>query len=189
MKSPPTKLSLENRFVVLLRGVNVGKGNRVPMANFKQSLETLGYTDITTLLNSGNALFSSPSRSVRKHATAISEMLTAEFHVTTPVVVKTANQFLAIVKNSPLDLPASEYSKYLVVFAQSESFLTELAKRLPQATSADQWTQAESAAYLYCPDGILKSPLAAAIVGKAGRNLTTRNWATVLKIQAAVNPS
>jgi uncharacterized protein (DUF1697 family) len=47
------------RFVVLLRGVNVGKGNRVAMVEFKESLEGLGYTDVKTLLNSGNAVFAS----------------------------------------------------------------------------------------------------------------------------------
>lgn len=41
------------RFVALLRGVNVGNGNRLPVADFKVLLESLGYEDVHTLLNSG----------------------------------------------------------------------------------------------------------------------------------------
>ena len=42
-------------FVALLRGVNVGKAKRVPMAEFRALLLALGYTRVATLLNSGNA--------------------------------------------------------------------------------------------------------------------------------------
>ena len=44
----------------------------------------------------------------------------------------------------------------------------------------------EHAAYLWCPDGILSSKAGEALLGKAGRQATTRNWATVLKIEALV---
>ena len=47
------------QFVALLRGVNVGKGNRLPMVELKALLQRLDYTDVSTLLNSGNAVFTS----------------------------------------------------------------------------------------------------------------------------------
>jgi uncharacterized protein (DUF1697 family) len=43
-------------FVALLRGVNVGKGKRVPMGELRALLCALGYTGVSTLLNSGNAV-------------------------------------------------------------------------------------------------------------------------------------
>ena len=76
------------RFVVLLRGVNVGKGNRVPMAEFKAMLEGLGYTSVSTVLNSGNAVFTSTGRSSSKHAASIAATLQQTMGVTTPVIVK-----------------------------------------------------------------------------------------------------
>jgi hypothetical protein len=78
------------RFTVLLRGVNVGKGKRVPMAGFKRLLEELGYTDVRTLLNSGNAVFASAGRSGAKHALAIAAEVERRFGVLTPVIVKSA---------------------------------------------------------------------------------------------------
>ena len=48
------------RFVVLLRGVNVGKAKRVPMTDFEALLSGIGCTSATTLLNSGNAVVEAP---------------------------------------------------------------------------------------------------------------------------------
>ena len=52
------------RYVALFRGINVGKANRIAMADFRELLTSLGYTDVKTLLNSGNAVFSKFSTSV-----------------------------------------------------------------------------------------------------------------------------
>ena len=56
-------------FIALLRGVNVGKGKRVPMAELRDLLSGLGFAEVTTLLNSGNAVFratgSSPAKPCR----------------------------------------------------------------------------------------------------------------------------
>jgi hypothetical protein len=79
-----------SRFVVLLRGVNVGKGNKVPMAEFRAALESLGHHHVRTLLNSGNAVFSSTSRSDSKLASVIAKAVEERFGVVTPVIVKSA---------------------------------------------------------------------------------------------------
>ena len=59
------------RFVALFRGINVGKAKRIAMADLRALLTGMGYTDVQTLLNSGNATFHSPSSSAAKHATRI----------------------------------------------------------------------------------------------------------------------
>ena len=46
--------------LVLLRGVNVGGNKKVPMADFKQVLESLSCTEVIIYINSGNAIFDSP---------------------------------------------------------------------------------------------------------------------------------
>lgn len=184
MKTHSTKTAKANRFVVLLRGVNVGKGNRVPMALFKKALEEIDCCDVLTLLNSGNAVFNSTQRNIAKHVTAISSILNEQFEVNTPVVVKTAAQFQAIVAHNPLQVPETDHSKFLVAFAQTDASIAELAQLLPQPQASEEFKLTATAAYIYSPSGILQSKLAAALIGKAGRNVTTRNWATVLKINA-----
>ncbi len=177
------------RFVVLLRGVNVGKGNRVPMAEFRRLLEEQGYTEVRTLLNSGNAVFSSSLRAVATHAKAISESLHAGRRVTVPVVVKASSEYGAIVAGNPISPPEDDHSRFLVVFSQDARALQELAAITPLVQPPERFVIGSKAAYLHCAGGILESKAANALLGKAGRGVTTRNWATVLKLKELLHAS
>jgi uncharacterized protein (DUF1697 family) len=172
------------RYVVLLRGVNVGKGNRVPMADFKQLLEALGYTHVKTLLNSGNAVFTSGAGSASKLTTAIAEQVETRFGVTTPVIVKSAAEVAAIINGNPMPPPDDHHSRFLVAFGPSEAAVQALEPLVSLATAPERLIVTKHAAYLYCPEGILQSKVGEAMLGKAGKGVTTRNWATVLKIHA-----
>ena len=172
------------RFVVLLRGVNVGKGNRVPMAELRVLLEGLGYTNVSTVLNSGNALFTSAGRSTSLHAAAIAGALHDRLGVSTPVIVKTAAELAAIIEASPIAPPETEHARYLVAFAAEESALDELVPLQALAQAPERFVVGGLAAFLHCPAGILDSPVAKLLLGRAGKRITTRNWATVLKLAA-----
>ena len=112
-----------SRFVVLLRGVNVGKGNKVPMADFRALLEELGHGAVRTLLNSGNAVFESSARSTARLAADIATALETRLGVVTPVIVKSAAEFAAIVDGNPIVPEEAERSRFIV------------ANRLTQFTS------------------------------------------------------
>lgn len=170
------------RFVVLLRGVNVGKGNKVPMAGFRAALEDLGCTSVQTLLNSGNAVFSSASRSPVELATDIASSVEARFDVATPVVVKSAAEFATIVNHNPIAPPESDNSRFLVAFAMDRARLQELAALEPLLQPSERLAVTEHAAYLHCAGGLLESKAGEAILGKLGRRITTRNWGTTLKL-------
>jgi len=178
-----------NRFVVLLRGVNVGKGNKVPMAGFRTALEDLGHTQVRTLLNSGNAVFSSSSRSANKIASGIGEALEERFRVVTPVIVKSAAELEAIVKNNPFPPPEAEHSRFVVAFALDSSTLQELQDLSSLLQPGERYAVNEHAAYLHCVGGLLESKAGEAILGRGGRGITTRNWATVLKLLSLVRES
>jgi uncharacterized protein (DUF1697 family) len=171
------------RFVVLLRGVNVGKANRVPMERFRRLLEKLGYTDVRTLLNSGNAVFTATGRTASVHAGAISGALQANLDVQVPVIVKTARELDAIVAQVPMRPPDEHHSRFLIAFAQAGAGLQALTALVPLVRAPERFVVGEHAAYLYCVRGILESKAATALLGRAGRALTTRNWATVLKLK------
>lgn len=173
-----------SRFVVLLRGVNVGKANRVPMAEFKRLLEDLGHTEVSTLLNSGNAVFTSSARSGVKLAATIKKALETTFGVSTPVVVKSAAQVSAILSGSPIAAPEADHSRFLVVFGADEKALHELHPLLSLAKHPERFVITADAAYLHCPGGLLESRVGEALLGRAGRGVTTRNWATVSKLAA-----
>ena len=172
------------RFVVLLRGVNVGGARRVPMADFRALLEGLGYSGVRTLLNSGNAVFGSTARSTSAHAARIRKALADGLGVEVPVVVKSAAEMAAIVAANTLADTATDASRLLVAFAGEAAALQALGAVAPLLRETDRWQLGEHAAYLWCPDGILHSPAAAALLGRTGAAVTTRNWATVGKLMA-----
>jgi uncharacterized protein (DUF1697 family) len=169
-------------FVVLLRGINVGKANRVPMAEFRSLLEGLGHTEVRTLLNSGNAVFKSPGRSANKHAGAISTALVDRLGVDVLTVVKSATAFSAAMAENPMPPPRAEHSRFLVVFGQEAKELEALAPLIEVAQAPERFVVGASAAYVHCPSGVLESKVAKAFLGTAGRRVTSRNWATTLKI-------
>lgn len=170
------------RYAALLRGVNVGKGNRVPMAEFKILLEGMGCTDVKTLLNSGNAVFSSTARSAEKLSLAIAARVASTFGVTTPVIVKSAAELAAVISAAPMSPPDEEHSRFLVAFGRDESAVQALAPLVPLVKAPERLVITSQAAYLHCPEGLLQSKVGEAMLGKAGSGVTTRNWATVLKI-------
>lgn len=172
------------RFVALLRGVNVGKGPRVPMAEFKALLEGLGYTDVRTLLNSGNAVFASTGKAAGKHAAAIATALAQQLGASPPVIVKSAEEWQRIVAACPQAPPEAEHSRYLVALGADAGALQSLAPLQAQVMPPEHFAITPQAAFLHCPQGISKSKLAEALLGKAGRQVTTRNWATVMKLAA-----
>ena len=173
-------------FVALLRGVNVGKGNRVPMAELRTLVEQLGGSGVTTLLNSGNVVFSHAGRSPAKHAAAIAAGLQQRLALSVPVVVKSSAEFAAVLRDNPMPPGDGEHSRFLVAFAQEPSSLQALAPLAALAQPPERFVVGDAAAYLACPDGLLQSRVGEALLGKAGRGVTTRNWATVLKLAAAL---
>jgi uncharacterized protein (DUF1697 family) len=175
------------RFVALLRGVNVGKGKRVPMAEWRRLLEALGYREVETLLNSGNAVFTSSGRSPRTHSDDIRLALQKSLGLEVPVIVKSATDLAAIQEENTLALEALDPTRLLVAFTAEPADLQNLAALGALAVPPERFLLGRHAAYLWCPAGILESRVAESLLGKAGRAATTRNWATVTKIRALLD--
>ena len=173
-------------FVALLRGVNVGKAKRVAMATWRAQLEALGYTEVATLLNSGNAVFRAAAGAPNKHGVAIAAALERGFGFGAAVVVKSAAEIEAIVAENPY-AAAPDPSRLLIAYTADAKALATLGALAQLARTPDQFMLGRHAAYVHCVGGILESPLASAMLGKAGGAATTRNWATTLKLKALLD--
>jgi len=168
------------------------------MVEFKRVLEGLGFTEVRTLLNSGNAVFAAAGRpgvsrtgkkqAGTKHAAAIASALRASCDLDVPVIVKSAAELKEVVADCPMAPPEAEHSRFLVALAQTAEALRALEPLRELATGQDHLTITDAAAYLHCPAGVLESKIGAALLGKAGRQVTTRNWGTILKLAALVDP-
>jgi uncharacterized protein (DUF1697 family) len=175
------------RFVALLRGVNVGGAKKVPMADWRALLAEMGATNVRTLLNSGNAVFDMTGAQLatalaKRIATAMRE----RFGFDVPVIVLGASTLSSIIRACPLEFPEADHPRVLGVFVQERDALAALRSVEPKVAPGEQFHIGPDAAYLHCAGGILKSIAATALLAAAGKQLiTTRNWATVLKIEAA----
>ena len=172
------------RFAALLRGVNVGKARRLPMAELRALLSRMGYTDVATLLNSGNVVFSAAKGAPALHAAAIAAAVARDLGVDVPVVVKSASELAGIVAGNPFAVGAFDASRLLVAYVQDEKSLSDLAAVARLVERPERFVIGKKAAYLHCANGILGSKAGEALLGKAGTTATTRNWSTTLKLNA-----
>jgi uncharacterized protein (DUF1697 family) len=172
------------RFVVVLRGVNVGKSKRVPMGDFRELLSGLGYTDVSTLLNSGNAVFRAGKGAAAAHAKKIAGAIADRLEIDVPVIVKSASEMKAIIDECPIQADELTHSRFLVIFCQGPKELRGLSPIEPLVTARERFAVGKTAAYLLCSDGLLESNAGSALLGKVGKSFTTRNWATALKLNA-----
>ncbi|HEX4680710.1 MAG TPA: DUF1697 domain-containing protein [Gaiellaceae bacterium] len=163
--------------IALLRGVNVGGNKRVEMARLRGLLEELGYRDVRTYVNSGNAVFSGPRRSEKHLETAIAKA----FGFEVAVVLRSRAELADIVQANPLRDIATDPAKHLVVFCAAKA-----STDLDPADFAPETFQVRGREiYLWMPGGIRDSPLAKLLATKAlGDKSTTRNWRTVEKLLA-----
>lgn len=170
--------------VALLRGINVGKAKRVAMADLRKLVERLGYGDVRTLLNSGNVVFSAPSADTRKAAARIEQALLDATGVSARVVVLTAAELEAAVKGNPLLEVAADPARLLAAFLADPADRSKIEPLRARKWGREALGVGPRVAYLWCADGILKSALLEEVWRAVGGGLTTRNWATVLKLHA-----
>lgn len=177
---------MAGRHVALLRGINVGRAKRVAMADLRVLLEELGYGDVRTLLNSGNAVFTAPRGARGDHAPRIEKALAGRLGVSSRVTVLSGAQFLEVAARNPLADVASDPARHLVGFLRTSSAIERLAPLLKEQWGAERLALGPGVAYLWCADGILASRVLEAVVRAAGDGITTRNWTTVSKLAALV---
>ena len=174
--------------VALLRGINVGKAKRVAMADLRDVVAGLGYGDVTTLLNSGNVVFSAPGVKATEAAQRIEKGLVAKLRIESRVTVLTAKEMRAAIDDNPFAAIATEPSRFLVAVPSTKSDLEKLRPHVAKDWSPECFALGSRVAYMWCPGGILESGVNV-IVSKTLRDaVTVRNWATMSKLQALMQP-
>ena len=172
----------KGRQVALIRGINVGRAKRVPMADLKALIEDFGYTDVRTLLNSGNVVFTAPKDTPAEAAERIEKALLLRLDVAARVVVLTAAEWAKVVAENTLLDVADDPSKLLVAVPLHAADLPKLEPLLAQDWDDDAIALGKRAAYLWCAGGILESRLLQSVSRALKQAVTTRNWATSRKL-------
>lgn len=171
---------MSERQVALLRGINVGRAKRVSMAELKTLFEDLGYSDVTTLLQSGNVVFSgrvgvsTPSR--------IEKAMVKTLGVSSRITVLSASELAQAIKENPLTRVAHNPSRHMIAILRDPADRKRLAPMSKEDWSPEAFALGKRVAYFWCPEGILESRIAKAIDRSLGDRVTTRNWTTLNKL-------
>lgn len=165
------------KHVALLRGINVGGKNLVPMKVLAEAFVKAGCRDVVTYIQSGNVVFSASATVLKKLPGLISET----FGV--PVVIRSHEQLAAAIgKNPYLKEGADEKTLHLVFLADTPES-EAIAKLDPDRSPPDRFHVVEREIYLHAPNGLGRSKLTNAWMdSKLSTVSTARNWATVKKL-------
>jgi uncharacterized protein (DUF1697 family) len=171
--------------IALLRGINVGGNNRIPMAKLSGMLEELGFTGAKTFLQSGNVVFRGGRKSGAALEAHLEKECAARIGPAVDWIVRTAQEWEEVIDANPLRKEAArDPSRFLVHFLKSAPSAARL-KALESAIPGREIVRARGAhLYLVYPDGIGKSKLDIALITrKLGCTGTARNWNTVLALR------
>lgn len=175
-----------SRQIALLRGINVGGHNSFPKAKQRELAESLGFEDVSVLLQTGNIVFADPGTPPEETARVIHGRIAADLGLTVPVLVRTGDELAAAVAANPFPQAVPEPKSLHVTFLSAVPADTSRLDALdPAAFAPDQYRLIGRELYLWCPGGIGRSKLADAVSrAPLGVTATARNWNTVTKLLA-----
>jgi uncharacterized protein (DUF1697 family) len=166
-------------WVALLRGINVGGKTSMAMADLRHLVEALGHTDVTTVLQSGNVVFTSSRRSPDELASQISAAIAEQMGKEVKVLVRSGTELARIVAANPFPDAVSDPKRLHVVFLSATPDLSGLDAN----EGPDRVAPGEGVLYVSHSDGMQGSPLAKHLTEKKlGVTMTARNWNTVTKL-------
>jgi uncharacterized protein (DUF1697 family) len=167
--------------VALLRGVNVGGNNKLPMKQLAAELAAIGLSDIKTYIQSGNVVFRHQSCPPKELAQQIGTCIAAKFGFEPHVAVLRAEDLMKGAKANPFPDAVTDFDgKVLHLFFLSAAPASVDEARLEAIRRpSDRWQIREDVFYLHTPEGFHDSKLAVRAEKILGVSATARNWRTV----------
>ncbi len=172
--------------IALLRAVNLAGRNRVAMAELRGCLEAQGFQGVRTLLQSGNVVFGGSRLRGAALERRLEEAARTALHVDTPFIVRTGDEWDALIAANPFSREAADDPGHLLLYCLKNAPAPDAEARLRAAVKGRERVRVDGRqAYLVYPDGVGNSKLTAAVIERwLGSPGTGRNWNTVLKLQA-----
>ncbi len=167
------------RYVVLLRGINIGPRNRIAMPALREALGEAGFEDVETYVQSGNVVLTSraDADTVRR---SVEQLISERFGLDVAVLVRTRADLARIAKANPLGKVATNPKRYQVTFLESKLPAATVRQLEELAAHGEQVVARGREVYAWTPDGIARSKLWAKLAGTSlGVTATSRNWTTV----------
>ena len=178
-------------YVALLRGINVGGRNKVAMADLREVVRSLGHSEVTTYIQSGNIVFSTKRTGTSALAADLERAIEQALGVRPRVVVLSRDELAGVIDANPYPDEPNPKVVHAIFLADAPSpdvadRIAEVERRAATKGGRDQVRLIGRTLYLHTPDGFGRSELAALLLRTDGKSIgasaTARNWVTVTKL-------
>ncbi|HET7173347.1 MAG TPA: DUF1697 domain-containing protein [Nocardioidaceae bacterium] len=171
-------------WVSLLRGINLGGHNKVPMPALRKALEAVGFDAVRTYVQSGNLVTESDHESAGGVAAVVHDVVAAEFGIDVPVLVRSPAQLAAVVASNPFPAAALDRPRMLhVSFLVSAPPAAAVQRLMADPLAAERCRVVGQDLYLDYGAGVHGSRLTPDFLRRRlGVDGTARNWRTVLAL-------
>ncbi len=171
------------RHLLLLRGINVGGKNVLPMATLTHMCEALACQNVRTYIQSGNVALDVPPQRVASLAQDLQAAIAAQPGLHVPVVRRSALDLQAVLAANPW--PDRDTTLLSVAFLRDAPSPAQVASLDPQRSPPDEFHVHGREVYLYTPNGFARTKLTNAWLDAKLKTISTvRNWRTVQMLAA-----
>ena len=186
-QSESTVTTGEQRYVALLRGVNVGGKNKLPMADLRDIFTATGCAAVQTYIQSGNVVFEAAQDLAERVPEIVTRAIRQRFGYETAVVVRSSEELRQVVASNPFD--TSGDPRFLHVAFLEDTPGAEVVSRLdPQRSPPDTFAVRGRNVHLHYPNGVARSKLTNEYLAAQLQTASTmRNWRTVLSLLEMVD--
>ena len=169
------------RYVALLRGVNVGGKNKLPMKDLAALFAAAACTEVETYIQSGNVVFEAPRGAESRLPALLGRELDRRFGLKVPVVMRTAAELRDVVVGCPVT--GHELEHLHVAFLADRPDARRVATLDPERSPPDTFRVRGREIYLHLPNGVARTRLTNAYLDATlATTSTLRNWRTVQKL-------
>ena len=174
-------------FIALLRGINVGGHNRLPMSELRSLCTEIGCAGVQTYVQSGNVVVRADITAASLE-TKLERAIQRRFELSIPVIVRAAAHWSAYAESNPYpDAARNEPNLLMLALSKAAPKAGTVQGLLERATSGERVVQAGDALWIHYAGGVARSKLSPALLDRlAGSPVTMRNWRTVLKLEELV---
>jgi len=169
-------------WISLLRGINVGGKNILPMKDLRALLEGVGFEKVQTYIQSGNCVFEATGTEAGAISDAVAEAIEGRFGFRPAVLTLSADDFARAVEANPFANAADDPKSVHFFFLAEPASGADIDGLDALRAENERTGLTESVFYLHAPDGIGRSKLAAGAEKKLGVAVTARNLRSVLKL-------
>lgn len=172
-----------NRYIAILRGVNVSGAKTIKMEALRLTFQNLGFADVTTYIQSGNVVFTSGETNTMHLVHKIAAAIQTDFGFAVPVMVLSASELQTIIGNNPLNNGTNDTAFLHVTFLAENPGAFNLSEIEARKQGDEAIVIQGKAVYLYCPHGYGKTKLTNTFLeSKLKVAATTRNWRTTCEL-------